>query len=136
MTQTGYCPHCKQQVLLVREKMDVCLAFILLIFTAGVGFIIYLIYYYSKPENRCIHCYTLVQSAMTTQYTPSTEKLPYQEQSYQIPTNYREKRGTNREYVSVESTVGRTEILNCPYCGARIESKSQKFCTNCASRLN
>jgi hypothetical protein len=80
-TPIGFCSHCNQKVLLKRQDIDVCLAIILLIFTAGIGLLIYLIIYYSKKENQCIHCGTIVerlpfheaQTKEQLQYTPSKE---------------------------------------------------------------
>ncbi|MGV9171384.1 MAG: hypothetical protein ACOC44_00465 [Promethearchaeia archaeon] len=58
MSKTAYCSKCERNVLLVREDIDLPLAIILLIFTAGFGLFIYLIIYYNREENRCVHYYT------------------------------------------------------------------------------
>ena len=78
-TPIGYCEHCKQNVLLSRQDIDTCLAIILLLFTAGIGLIIYLIIYYSRPKNRCVHCGTEVVTFLEQQ-TPSPKQISYQQQ--------------------------------------------------------
>ena len=73
---TGFCPRCNQNVLLTRKDFDTCLAIILLIFTAGIGLIIYLAVYHSKPEDKCVHCGTqiiLSQSQKSYSYQPQIQ---------------------------------------------------------------
>ena len=114
--------------------MDVCLAFILLIFTAGIGFIIYLIYYYSKPENRCIHCGTVIEPALVSQ--AAREQLPYQKENQVIPPSLEKSYKAEPSYVPIESTARSTALIYCPLCGAKLSSEHQRFCPNCGSKLN
>ena len=57
--KTVYCPTCEHNVVLRRKNFEhryhelLCFAVIL---TAGIGFILYLILKYSKPENTCPNC--------------------------------------------------------------------------------
>ena len=53
-----YCPRCQREVTAIRPDIDACLLFFLL-FT-GIGWIIYLIIYFSQPESRCIICHAAV----------------------------------------------------------------------------
>lgn len=48
MSRTAYCSNCQKNVLLVREDIDIPLAIILLVFTAGFGLFVYLIIYYNR----------------------------------------------------------------------------------------
>ncbi len=111
---TGYCPHCKQNVLLVREDINILLAIILLCFTCGIGLIIYLIIYYSQKEDRCIHCNTQITS-LPDQYSQTI--LPNQ-------TQYRE----------VETISGETANY-CPLCGEKLDNQTQNFCPHCGSKI-
>jgi DNA-directed RNA polymerase subunit RPC12/RpoP len=118
---TGFCTRCNQQVLLKREEIDTCLAVILLIFTAGIGLLIYLAIYYSKPEDRCIHCgakITVVQQP--SPYTYQTQPQA-QESSYSTPVT-----------ASEEVTGARPSF--CALCGEKLEIGA-KFCPNCGSQI-
>jgi len=139
MTVTGYCSHCKQNVLLKREDIDTCLAIILLLFTAGIGLVIYLIIYYSKPENRCVHCNSICEITLPRQYPESTEQLSYQQQAsvneltfqgQQIPQQIPDKKMPEK----VEEVKGATYYY-CPFCGDKLENRGVKFCPGCGSKL-
>ncbi len=124
LNQTGYCYHCKQQVLLKREDIDMCLAIILLFFTAGIGLIIYLAIYYGKEENRCVHCGATCSQTIESpgsQVTPQVSPQPqYQERS--LPPQ--------------EIVQQNTKDVNfCPFCGESFDQKGVKFCPNCGSKI-
>ncbi|MFX1572223.1 MAG: hypothetical protein ACFFB0_05705 [Promethearchaeota archaeon] len=120
---TGFCPRCNQYVLLTRERIDTCLAIILLIFTAGIGLIIYLIWYYSKAEDTCVHCGTKItvsqpQSQFAYQSQPQNLQGPY---SAQAPIEETEK------------VTG--DITNyCALCGEKLET-GVKYCPNCGGKV-
>lgn len=116
----GYCEHCKQNVLLTRQDIDVCLAIILLLFTAGIGLVIYLIIYYSKSKNRCVHCGTEVVTFLEQQ-TPSPKQISYQQQE-------------KKQVLPVEIVEGE-QANYCPLCGAKLDEKKQSFCPNCGSKI-
>ena len=109
----GYCPHCQQNVLLTRGEIDACLAIILLIFTAGIGLIIYLAIYYSKPEDRCVHCGTQVSSII-------------RQSSNQIqPNRY------SQTFEQIEGERG----YYCSFCGEKLGESGLKYCPNCGSKI-
>ncbi|MHA2393974.1 MAG: zinc-ribbon domain-containing protein [Promethearchaeota archaeon] len=109
---TGFCPRCDQQVLLTRKDFDTCLAIVLLIFT-GIGFFIYLGYYYSKKEDRCVHCGTQIEIS-------KPQKL-IQSSLYSTPGNISEEL--------------KGELPNfCAFCGEKL-SAGLKFCPNCGSKV-
>jgi len=112
---TAFCPNCKQRVLLVREDINWPLAIILLLFTAGIGLVIYLIIYYSGAENRCIHCHNPVMIS----YTQQTTQNPYQPEAT----------------ISPNQDVHITQPNFCPLCGEHLSIKDAKFCSNCGSTL-
>ena len=113
----GYCPHCKQNVLLKREDIDVCVAIILFFFTAGIGFIIYLIIYYSKPQNRCVHCNSIASPALSESVTREEIEAPATPSSYSLPSSNNES------------------IKFCAYCGEAIKSKNTQYCAHCGTKL-
>jgi len=118
---TGFCPRCNQNVLLTRKDFDTCLAIILLIFTAGIGLIIYLAVYYSRKEDRCAHCgtqITISQSQKSYAYQPQIET-----QSTLSPTP-----GNISEEI-------KGALPNfCPLCGEKLDPRT-KFCPNCGSKI-
>ena len=116
---TGWCPRCQQNVLLKREEIDTCLAIILLIFTAGIGLIIYLAIYYSKPEDRCIHCSAKI-SAIQTQ-SPYASQPQIQQSPYSAPT-------------SISEEVAGARPNFCSLCGEKLDM-GIKFCPNCGSQI-
>ncbi|MHA2182434.1 MAG: zinc ribbon domain-containing protein [Promethearchaeota archaeon] len=106
---TAFCPRCNQQVLLARKQFDTCLAIVLLIFTV-IGFFIYLAVYYSKPEDRCIHC--------GTQITFSQSAVQYQTPQDQRP----------------QAQPASSTHSYCSLCGEKLEAQV-KFCPNCGGKI-
>ena len=117
MTSTGYCPHCQQNVLMAREEMNVVLAIILLCCT-GIGFFIYLIFYYSKPKNRCIHCGSYCQATLPNKSSQTVLQLRNQPQSNSMNAK----------------TLGK-QLKFCPLCGNKLVEGNQNFCQSCGSKL-
>jgi len=127
----GYCPHCKMNVLLTREDIDICLAIILLIFTAGIGLIIYLVIYYSRVEDKCVHCGTRI----TALQTQPVSQISYQQQAQQNPYTYQTQ--PTQEYTTtsgVEEFKGESPFF-CTFCGEKLEVEGIKFCPNCGSKV-
>ncbi len=123
---TGFCPRCNQNVLLTRQDIDTCLAIVLLIFTAGIGLIIYLIWYYSKEENTCVHCKTKITvSQPQSQFAYQSQSQNLQRGSYSAPA---------------PAPVGVTEEITgdmpsfCSLCGEKLEA-GVKYCPNCGSKV-
>lgn len=114
----GYCPHCKQNVLLKREDIDVCVAIILFFFTAGIGLIIYLIIYYGKPQNRCVHCNSIVSPALSEPITTEKIETPAPPSSYSFTSSNKES------------------IKFCAYCGEPIKSNITQYCAHCGTKIN
>ncbi len=112
-------------MLLVREDIDWMLAFFLICFTCGCGLIIYLIIYYSKPENRCVHCYTTVIPEAPGYQQPPAQ--PYEVQTsqqniYEVSQN---------QFIAPEKEL---KASYCPYCGERIEENA-RFCSGCGAKI-
>lgn len=112
MTRTGYCPSCQQNVLLIREEINIALVVLLLIFTVGIGLIIYLIIYYNKEEDKCIHCKTIV-TTLNVPYSQTTSDISLQ--------NYQKEIEPQGNY--------------CPFCGEQLRGKESNFCSNCGSKI-
>lgn len=124
MSETGYCYHCKQQVLLKREDIDICLALILLFFTAGIGLIIYLAIYYGKEEDRCVHCGATCNQTFDrsdSQIVPQVSNQPqHQDRTLHIQEVVEEKKA---------------DVNFCPFCGENFDQEGVKFCPNCGSKV-
>lgn len=118
----GYCPNCKQNVLLVREDINWPLAIILLCLTAGIGLLIYLIIYYSQAEDHCIHCHTQI-FATSAQYAPSVLSTKSESQkAYQFNSQ------TSQQPEKIQSRY-------CPFCGEQLKDSSAQFCSNCGAKV-
>ena len=85
---SNYCPNCKQNVLTVREDINLCLIIILCILSAGIFVLIYLAIYYSKEPNRCAHCKSICQPSSSTQTNSVLNSKPSQINQYQKAENY------------------------------------------------
>ncbi len=116
----GFCKQCDQQVLLARKDFDICLAVILLIFTVGIGLLIYLAIYYSKPEDRCIHCGFQVSSQFQTYQTPSEPQF-----------------NSTQEIKSIDGTkkISGEEVKFCALCGEKLGGLNNRFCENCGAKV-
>ena len=120
----GYCPVCKQNVVLVREAVNWALVIILIIFTGGIGLIVYGIIYFNKPPSHCIQCHSQITLASTNRV----------ESLNQIQTNTRLEQ--NSEFNFVDS-VEDSETLQqdcCSFCGEPLHNKKAKFCAHCGSK--
>jgi len=117
MTSTGYCPHCQQNVLMRREEINIVLAILLLCCT-GIGFFIYLIFYYSKPVNQCVHCSSICQATLPSKAIQATQQLQYQMQ-------------TSTQNVQIVES----HLKFCPLCGNKLDEDTKNFCPSCGSKL-
>ena len=109
---TGFCPRCKQQVLLTRKEFETCLAIFLLIFTV-IGFFIYLGVYFSRKEDRCTHC------GMQINISHSHTQIQPQASAAQVITSG-EVKGFLPKF--------------CSLCGEKLEP-GIRFCPNCGSKI-
>lgn len=132
---TEFCPNCNQNVLLVREDIDWPLAIILMCLTGGIGLIIYLIIYYNKTEDRCIHCH----SQITTKTAPYAQPAQQMAQKVQNPYHFQTEtqKQQKREYKVSDSVEGVKTIQSkfCPFCGDRLENTDAKFCPHCGTKV-
>jgi ribosomal protein S27E len=113
-----------------RKEIDVCLAIVLL-FT-GIGLIIYLIYYFSQKEVRCVHCNSICEPLG---YQASTRQLEYQEQTQAQYPSSSPQPSYNENYNNPESEIMGSAPKYCPFCGSQLDNREQKFCANCGNTL-
>jgi hypothetical protein len=123
--RVGYCPNCKQNVLLVREALNWPLMIILLIFTGGIGSIIYLIIYYNKPESRCIHCHTQISVK---------SELGVQASTYVQAENKKTQYNDINSDIKVKANET-SKLKYCSYCGEPLLNELAKFCAHCGSKV-
>ncbi|MFO7797341.1 MAG: hypothetical protein ACQERB_09365 [Promethearchaeati archaeon] len=132
----GYCEKCGQNTLLKREDLDICLAIILTIFTAGIGLIIYLAIWYSKEENRCVHCGSVVKAFQSSSSKAGNDNRDiFQEPIEKGKNPYRlsEKITNNNLEENIDKIVG-IKAIYCPFCGSEIKD-SLDFCPDCGMEL-
>ena len=98
--------------------MDVGLAILLFCCTGGIGFIIYIVIYFGKPEDRCVFCSNQTVPYSGQEVTPTSTNVYGQPQ----PS-------------SAISPVNSSRPLNyCPNCGEKITEEA-KFCESCGTEL-
>lgn len=117
---TGYCNNCQQRVLLSREKFNSTLAILLFFFT-GIGFFIYLIIYYNKPKDHCIHCGTKIYS-----FDDQISQKKYESQIQKVYNSARDEK--------VEEVSGIVPKF-CTFCGEQLSSEDSKYCPNCGTQI-
>ena len=123
--RVGYCPICKQNVLLVREALNWPLMIILLIFTAGIGLLILLAIHYEKEPNRCIHCHTQISMESNKSVQSST---------YVQVENQKTHHSNSNSDIKVKADETSNNKY-CSYCGEPQLNELAKFCPHCGSRV-
>ena len=122
---SNYCPNCKMNVLTVREALNWPLMIILLVFTGGIGLIIYGIIYYNKAPSRCVHCHSQIALTSTSNVQSSNQIQPI--------TRLKQESDTN----AVDS-VEDNKVLQqkfCSLCGESLFNKEAKFCAHCGTKV-
>ena len=109
------------------------LAIILLCFTCGIGTFIYLIIYYSKPEDRCVHCNSIVATQVPGyQLEPDQVEIPQQVQTRTSQVEQRYEQASQSQKTETLSSGGKQF---CPYCGEKIEINA-RFCPGCGAKIS
>ncbi len=117
----------------MREDIDWMLAIILLCFTCGIGTFIYLIIYYSKPEDRCVHCNSIVAAQVPGyQLEPDQVVIPQQVQSQSSQVEQSRAQASQIQTTEPTSSEGKQF---CPYCGEKIAGNA-RFCPGCGAKLS
>lgn len=112
-----YCEKCQTNVLTKREDLDIGIIILLFIFTAGFGILIYLIVYYDKKPNRCIHCNSICKPMLLDS------------QNNKMVVQVEDKREKMQNYVSI-NTINTTSKF-CYNCGTELDERERKFCPFC-----
>ena len=120
--RVGYCPNCKQNVMLVREALNWALVIILIIFTGGIGLIVYGIIYFNKPASRCIHCHSQITLTPTSSVQTSNQ--------VQIDTRLEQKRDVD----SAENIKPQPQNF-CSFCGEALLNNEAQFCAHCGAKV-
>ncbi|MBN1215896.1 MAG: hypothetical protein JXA99_10705 [Candidatus Lokiarchaeota archaeon] len=131
----GYCRECKQNVLLKREKINIPLAILLLIFSAGIGLLIYIWIHNTKSKNVCIHCGNYAtpiennkrvhNQLYTYNQTNQNKNNPYLA-NIKDSMNYREE--------SLIEISGE-KINHCSLCGHELDNNNPEYCAFCGEKL-
>jgi len=118
-----YCPKCKMNVETKKEDFRVGLAIILVIFTGGLGLLIYAAIYLDKAKNRCIHCNSVCNAQLVINQSNS---------NYQLISSSNQM--TSQKVLSVVQTSG--SIKYCFSCGVELDQREDaKFCRFCGTNI-
>ena len=113
--QTGYCPNCKHEVMMVREEINIPLVVILAIFTSGILVLVYFIIYNKKEPQFCVHCKSECKTLTIVTTAPSAKR--YQLQIYK--------------------TEEKDIVKFCPTCGVKLGDRDDiKFCALCGGQID
>jgi hypothetical protein len=112
-----YCEKCQTNVLTKREDLDIGIIIILFIFTAGLGVLIYLVVYYDKNSNRCIHCNSICKPVLLENQINKIVE-PIKEPLSDMELNITENRNNK-------------ESKFCYNCGTKLDERERKFCSFC-----
>lgn len=108
-----------------KEDFRVGLAIILIIFTGGLGLLIYVAIYLDKNNNRCIHCNSVCNAQLVNNQSNS---------------NYRLISSSNQ--ISSQKAVVQTQLVEGPIkycfsCGVELDPREEaKFCRFCGTNIN
>ena len=121
-----YCPKCNQKVLTRNNDFNIGLAIILLIFTGGIGLLIYVAVYLDKEHKpRCIHCNSICYE-QKEEFLP--KENPYQLVNSSNPPQPRE--------VIVEPQKVEEKPIFCYNCGSELDRDTDaKFCALCGTSI-
>lgn len=119
-----YCPKCNTNVETKKEEFKVGLAILLVIFTGGLGLLIYVAIYLDKAKNRCIHCNSICH---------------FQPVNNQPTSNYQLISSSNQ--ITSQKAVVQTQLVEetvkyCFSCGVELDSREDaKFCRFCGTNI-
>ncbi|MFX0076781.1 MAG: hypothetical protein ACFE96_15160 [Candidatus Hermodarchaeota archaeon] len=121
----GYCPSCKQNVLLVRDAANWALIILLIIFTGGIGLIVYAIIYFNKSPNRCIHCH----SQLSFNSTSSGQISNFKRNGAHLKTE------SDSDDINSLDVDKESKQRFCSFCGEPLSNKEAKFCAHCGTNV-
>lgn len=128
----GYCEKCEQNVLLKREKINNILAIILLIFTAGIGLLIYIWIHSTKEKVLCIHCGTYALPITNIGNNQlSTDNIGIQNQNNPYMTNSDKNSNYARESII---QISGDKVNSCSLCGQEIKDHDGEYCPYCGEK--
>lgn len=111
-----YCPKCEKNVFTKKMKFNIGIAIILVIFTGGIGLLIYMVIYLDK-QKRCINCNAFCQDEISDNQT----NLNYQVQ---------------KQILNVENQIIDDKTNFCYTCGVTLDDRaSAKFCAYCGTDI-
>lgn len=119
-----YCPKCKINVETKKRDFKIGLAIILIIFTGGLGLLIYVAVYLDKVKNRCVHCNSVCNIKLVNN---------------QFNSNYQLIGNSNQ--MTSQKTVVQTQLIDgqvryCFSCGVELDQREDaKFCRFCGTNI-
>ncbi|MDX1797289.1 MAG: hypothetical protein R3255_01455 [Candidatus Lokiarchaeia archaeon] len=121
-----YCPKCNQKVLTRNNDFNIGLAIILLIFTGGIGLLIYVAVYLDKEHKpRCIHCNSICYE--------QKEEVLQKEKPYQLVSSSNPPQPS--EDIKEPQKVEEKPIF-CYNCGSELDRDTDaKFCALCGTSI-
>jgi uncharacterized protein with PIN domain len=138
----SYCNVCKHEVENPSKKpltrLQITIWVIVILATIGIAFIVFAIYYSSRPKDYCPECHTKLVKSDKPFETPKKkpEKMTPKEKILDkagIEEEKSTKRAPKKKASEKEAEDGE-EIL-CPYCGEELKKK-YPTCPFCQSVLD
>lgn len=125
----SYCSKCNKPVYCDRGKFNFFLAILLAFFTGGFGLILYLIIYFTRKPNRCVHCKSVCDPQLkpTDQSTASNNQL----------LNYHVHPQAAEKFSLSQNQVENAKPKFCYNCGVELgDREGVQFCPFCGSSLS
>ncbi len=120
-----YCPKCKMNVETKKEDFRVGLAIILVIFTGGLGLLIYAAIYLDKSKNRCVHCNSVCRAQLVSNQSNS---------NYQLISSSNQMLSQKAVVQTQTQLVAETKY--CYSCGVELDQREDaKFCRFCGTNI-
>lgn len=118
-----YCPKCEKNVYTKKMKFNIGIAIILVIFTGGIGLLIYMAIYLDK-QKRCINCNAFCQDEISDNQTNLNYQVP--NHSYQV----------QKQILNVENQIIDDKTNFCYTCGVKLDDRaSATFCAYCGTDI-
>lgn len=122
----GYCPNCRSNVFTTRKDINIGICILLIIFTCGIGLLLYLIYYYMQEPISCVHCKSICRPQVS--HVQAVPRVQVSAPNQQQVTHFSE--------IKKDEPVQINKTNFCHKCGVRLGDREDiKFCALCGANI-